>query len=91
MKRKQVIVDQNRTSTEGHFRTYTSSIAFAAHQAGHDVTVLWNKRIPLESVTVPYRMLSTFSHNEGEADVLGILPFGQGNFGYELDAALRLR
>jgi len=36
-------------------------------------------------------MLSTFSHNEGEADVLGILPFGQGNFGYELDAALRLR
>ena len=90
MKRKLVIVDQNATSAEGHFRTYTSSIASAAHQAGHDVTVLWNKRIPLESIAAPYRMLLTFSHTEGEADALGILPFRQGNFGYELDTALRL-
>ena len=89
MKRKLVIVDHNATSAEGHFRTYTSSIASAAHQAGHDVTVLWNKRIPIESVAAPYRMLLTFSRTEGEAGAQGILPVGQGHFGYELDTAVR--
>jgi glycosyltransferase involved in cell wall biosynthesis len=89
MKRKLVIVDHNATSAEGHFQTYTSSIASAAHQAGHDVTVLWNKRFPLDSITAPYRMLLAFSRTEGAAGAQGILPLGQGNFGYELDTAVR--
>ncbi|HXY58888.1 MAG TPA: glycosyltransferase [Methylocystis sp.] len=89
MKRKLVIADHNATSAEGHFQTYTSSIASAAHQAGHDVTVLWNKRFPLDSIAAPYRMLLAFTRTEGTAGAQGILPFGQGNFGYELDAAIR--
>lgn len=89
MKRKFVIADQNAVSAEGHFQTYTSALALAAHDAGHDVTVLWNKRFQIDTISAPYRMLPTFSHTEGEADARGILPYGEGHFGRELERALR--
>lgn len=88
MKRKFVIADQNAVSAEGHFRTYTNALALAAHESGHDVTVLWNKRFPLETISAPYDMALTFSHTEGEAGARGVLPYGEGHFGYELGRAL---
>jgi glycosyltransferase involved in cell wall biosynthesis len=88
MKRRFVVVDQNAVSAEGHFKMYSSSVALAAHQAGHDVTVLWNKRFPLDTNAAPYQTALTFSFTEAEADAQGILPFGEGHFGYELERGL---
>ena len=39
MKRRFVVVDQNAVSAEGHFKMYSSSVALAAHQAGHEVAI----------------------------------------------------
>ena len=67
---------------------YSSSVALAAHQAGHDVTVLWNKRFPLDTNAAAYQTALTFSFTEAEADAQGVLPFGEGHFGYELERGL---
>jgi glycosyltransferase involved in cell wall biosynthesis len=89
-KRKFVIADQNAISVEGHFQTYTNALALAAHRAGHEVIVLWNKRLPLDATAhVPYRPIPSFSYAEGEADAHGVLPYGEGHFGYELENAIR--
>lgn len=88
MKRKFVVIDQNALSAEGHFKMYSSSVALAAHEAGHEVTVFWNKRFPLDSISAPYRMAQHFSFTEGEAASRGILPTGDGHFGCELERAL---
>ena len=88
MKRKFVVIDQNALSAEGHFKMYSSSVALAAHEAGHEVTVFWNKRFPLNSISAPYRMAQHFSFTEGEAASRGILPTGDGHFGCELERAL---
>jgi glycosyltransferase involved in cell wall biosynthesis len=88
MKRKFVIVDQNAVSAEGHFQTYTNALALAAHEAGDDVTVLWNKRFPIESCSAPYAMGLHFSYTEGEAAARNLLQYGEGHFGFELERAL---
>ena len=88
MKRKFVVIDQNALSAEGHFKMYSSSVALAAHEAGHEVTVFWNKRFPLDSISAPYRMAQHFSFTEGEAASHGILPVGEGHLGCELERAL---
>ncbi len=88
MKRKFVIVDQNAVSAEGHFQTYTNALALAAHEAGDDVTVLWNKRFPIKSCSAPYAMGLHFSYTEGEAAARNLLQYGEGHFGFELERAL---
>ncbi len=88
MKRKFVIADQNAVSAEGHFQTYTNALARAGVDAGLDVSVLWNKRFPIEGFCAPYRMARPFSHTEAEAAARNILPYGEGHFGWELERAL---
>jgi len=88
MKRRFVIADQNAVSAEGHFQTYTDTLARAAREIGCDVLVLWNKRCQIESFSAPYDMRRTFSYTEGEAAAHNLLPYGEGHFGFELERAL---
>lgn len=88
MTRKFVIADQNAISAEGHFKTYTNALACAAQALACDVTVLWNKRFPIDSLPANYAMRPVFSFTEGEAAARGLQGYGEGHFGFELETAL---
>lgn len=89
MTRKFVIADQNAVSAEGHFKTYTKALADAAQASGCEVVILWNKRFPIATLSGSCAMQAVFSCTEAEAAARGLIAYGEGHFGFELERALR--